>query len=84
MAASSYTVALIFFCWQLVDTMKNHLKWIATAAVGAVLLAFSGLALAQNCDHSSSKHCTPEIDGALSIQALALLGGALYLLKRKK
>lgn len=26
----------------------------------------------------------PEIDGALSIQALSLLGGVLYLLRRKK
>ena len=26
----------------------------------------------------------PEIDGALSIQAIALMGGLVYLLKRKK
>jgi hypothetical protein len=42
----------------------------------AVLWSISGLALASDP--------VPEIDGALSIQALSLLGGVLYLLKRKK
>jgi hypothetical protein len=65
--------------------MKNQMKWIATAAVAAVLWSFSGLVFAINCDHSDSWKCdTPEIDGALSVQALGLLGGVLYLLKRKK
>ena len=41
----------------------------------ALLWSFSGIAGAA---------AGPEIDGALSIQALSLLGGVLYLLKRKK
>ena len=47
--------------------------------IGAVALlwSFSGLALAVNLG-------VPEIDGALAIQAISLLGGVLYLLKRKK
>ncbi len=44
------------------------------AVLVAMLWSYSGLALA----------AVPEIDGALSIQALSLLGGVLYLLKRKK
>lgn len=44
---------------------------------GVVLLwSISGLALAAVP--------VPEIDGALAIQALSLLGGVVYLLKRKK
>lgn len=51
----------------------------------ALLWSICDLALAQNCVHSSSWQCpVPEIDGALSIQAVSLLVGVLYLLKRKK
>ena len=48
------------------------------ALVAAALLAFSGLASA------AILAVAPEIDGALSIQAIALMGGLVYLLKRKK
>lgn len=49
--------------------------------VGAVALlwSFAGLALAVQLPPGA-----PEIDGALAIQAISLLGGVLYLLKRKK
>ena len=33
---------------------------------------------------SGQSNNVPEIDGALSIQMLALLGGVIYLIKRKK
>lgn len=46
----------------------------------AMLWSISSLALARPGEPLG----VPEIDGALSIQALSLLGGVLYLLKRKK
>ena len=46
----------------------------------AALLTYAGFASA----HAVVVAAVPEIDGALSIQAIALMGGLVYLLKRKK
>ena len=45
----------------------------------AVALVLLGLSTA-----AAAAVPVPEIDGALSIQALALLGGVVYLIRRKK
>lgn len=59
----------------------------------ALFLLFAGLALADSTNGQGGGQVNgnggghgnvPEIDGALSIQMIALLGGVLYLLKRKK
>jgi hypothetical protein len=61
--------------------MMKMKHWIAVT----VLTLFAGLSMAGRGDHDDDDDDrVPEIDGALSIQMLALLGGAIYLIKRKK
>jgi hypothetical protein len=62
--------------------MKSK-HWITVTLIAL----FAGLALAGEDNpghHTGWDHKVPEIDGALSIQMLALLGGVIYLIKRKK
>ncbi|MRD46639.1 hypothetical protein [Caenimonas koreensis] len=52
---------------------KKTLTTVALLCVAALLPA-----------HAFAVSSVPEIDGALSLQAIALMGGLVYLLKRKK
>jgi len=62
-------------------TNYRWMKMVNKILTAAALICIAALVPTQAFAFVTS---VPEIDGALSLQAIALMGGLVYLLKRKK